>query len=148
MKKIFVILLIVPAMVFAQTQTPPPANNPAPKQADANMPVFKFNEETFDFGNIPQGKPVTHVFTFTNTGKSPLILSQATASCGCTTPTWSKEPVAPGKIGSVSVTYNAAKEGTFMKTVTLLSNTGNAKYIYIKGNVTVNTDAKSGSNPK
>ncbi|MBA3648212.1 MAG: DUF1573 domain-containing protein [Chitinophagales bacterium] len=143
MKKYLIFIFLLPALAFAQTQTAEPA-----KQADANAPVFKFNEETFDFGSLPQGTPVTHIFTYTNTGKSPLILSQATASCGCTTPSWTKEPVAPGKTGTVSVTFNAAKDGTFMKTVTLLSNTGNAKYIYIKGNVIAKANPNGEENPK
>ncbi|MBK9730232.1 MAG: DUF1573 domain-containing protein [Chitinophagaceae bacterium] len=103
--------------------------------ANPNAPVFKFKEESWDFGQIPQGTPVTHVFTFDNSGKEPLIVSQSTASCGCTTPEWTKEPVLSGKSGTVKVTFNAAKEGAFNKTITVLSNTASPKYLTIKGTV-------------
>lgn len=139
MKKLLFFICLLPAFAFAQVNkavpvvpaTPPAAATPA----DPNAPAFKFTEETWDFGQLPQGVPASHVFSYDNAGKQPLIISQATASCGCTTPEWTKEPVLPGKSGTVKVTYNAAKEGTFTKTVTILSNTGSAKYLTIKGNV-------------
>lgn len=150
MKKLFFIACFLPVVALAQTSTVTPMKKtvtrtvtatPAAAPVDPNAPVnpnapaFKFSEETFDLGQIPQGVPASHVYTFENTGKEPLVLSQATASCGCTTPEWTKEPVLPGKTGTVKVTYNAAKEGAFNKTVTLLSNTGTPKYLVIKGTV-------------
>lgn len=143
MKKLLFLACFIPVMALAQSKVTPmkqvakPVTVTATPDApvDPNAPVFKFTEETWDFGEIPQGVPVTHVYTFENTGKQPLILSQATASCGCTTPEWTKDPVLPGKTGNVTVTFNAAKEGAFNKTITLMSNTGNPKYINIKGTV-------------
>lgn len=91
----------------------------------AQRPVISFEKKSFDFAKIKEddGK-VTHVFDFTNTGKSPLVVSKVEASCGCTTPTWSKEPIEPGKKGSVTVTYNpAGRPGAFTKTITVYSNT-------------------------
>ena len=130
--------MFVPVFCFAQ-QTQQAQTQPQTTQSTTATPdqgaVFKFSEETFDFGDIPQGTPVTHVFQYTNTGKQPIVISQVTASCGCTTPTWTKDPVAPGATGKINVTYNAAKEGTFMKTVTVLSNSNGPHYLYIKGNV-------------
>ena len=142
-RKLFFALLFIPALAFSQTNAIPPAN-PSPSAKahsvvkDPGAPAFKFKEQAWDFGNIPQGIPVTHIFEYSNSGMHPLVLSQATASCGCTTPVWTKEPVLPGKTGTVAVTYNSAKEGAFTKTVTLLSNIGEPKYLVIKGNVIAN----------
>jgi len=138
MKKFLFAMLLLPALSFAQ-QAAPANTNTTPK-TPPDAPQFQFKEETWDFGNIPQDVPATHVFEFTSTGKNPVVISQATASCGCTTPVWTKEPVMSGKTGTVSVTYNAAKEGSFMKTVTVLSNTGDPKYLTIKGNVIPKSD--------
>ncbi len=134
MKNLFFFFLLIPAISFAQGNVASPTNA-NPVKVDAQAPVFQFTEETWDFGDIPQGTPATHVFEYSNTGKPPLIVSQATASCGCTTPVWSKEPVLTGKKGTITVTYNAAREGSFVKTVTVLSNSGDPKYLTIKGNV-------------
>lgn len=114
--------------VNAQT-TPPAAENP--NQAD-----IVFDKETHDFGVVPQNIPATYNFTFKNTGKEPLIITNAAASCGCTTPEWTKEPILPGKKGFVKATYNAAALGSFTKTVTVMSNAKKATVtLYIKGDV-------------
>jgi len=93
--------------------------------ADAGkIPVIKFAEPEFDFGTIKQGDKVEHTFKFTNAGTADLIISDAKASCGCTVPDWTKEPVAPGKDGEVHVVFNSAgKSGDVSKTVTLTLNT-------------------------
>jgi hypothetical protein len=136
MKKIFLTAAFAAACVFgAYAQDAKPAPAPAAAQP-GNMAAFKWAETTFDFGKIPQGKPVTHEFKFTNTGKVPLVLSSVNASCGCTTPEWTKEPIAPGKSGSVKATFNAAGAGAFSKTVTVNANVeGGAIYLTIKGEV-------------
>lgn len=89
-----------------------------------------------DFGKIPQGTPVTTTFEFTNTGKSPIVISNVKSSCGCTAPDYSKEPIAPGKKGFVKATFNAASMGVFNKSLTVVSN-ANEKDVYltIKGEV-------------
>jgi Protein of unknown function (DUF1573) len=93
-------------------------------------------ETEFDFGKIPQGKPVTHVFTVTNTGKTPFKLDNVQASCGCTTPQWDKEKViAPGTTAEITVGYNAAAEGVFTKPVTITYNGTQTKVLNIKGEV-------------
>jgi hypothetical protein len=138
--KLLFALFFFPAFAFSQTNASPPTNA-SPTNAnpvllkDSQAPAFQFKEEAWDFGTIPEGIPVTHIFEYSNSGKQPLIVSQATASCGCTTPVWTKEPVMSGKTGTITVTYNSAKEGSFTKTVTVLSNTGEPKYLTIKGNV-------------
>jgi len=92
-------------------------------------------ETAYDFGRIPQGKPVTHNFIITNNGKDPLVIENVQASCGCTTPEWSKEPVQTGKSSEIKVGYNAASEGQFEKTITIFYNQGQTKTLIIKGNV-------------
>jgi Protein of unknown function (DUF1573) len=88
------------------------------------IPVIKFAEPEFDFGTIKQGDKVEHTFKFTNEGTADLIISDAKASCGCTIPDWTKDPVAPGKDGEVKVVFNSAgKSGDVSKTVTLTLNT-------------------------
>jgi len=86
--------------------------------------VLSFEEKTHDFGKVNEedGK-ITHVFDFTNRGITPLVVNKVQASCGCTTPTWTKEPVEPGKKGTITVTYNPlGRPGAFTKTITVYSN--------------------------
>lgn len=97
--------------------------------------VISLNESEFNFGKIPQGKPVTHIFLYTNTGKTPLILDNVQASCGCTTPEWSKAPVAPGAQSQILVGYNSAAEGSFTKSITITYNGTQTKLLMIKGEV-------------
>src|SRR4051812_13938902 len=87
-----------------------------------NKAEFKFAEETHDFGKIPQGKPVTYVFKFTNIGTEPLIISAVEPTCGCTAADYTKTPVLKGQSGSITLTYNAAGIGGFTKTATVRSN--------------------------
>jgi Protein of unknown function (DUF1573) len=97
--------------------------------------TIKLNETSFDFGKIPQGKPVTHTFVIENLGKDSLKLNNVQASCGCTTPEWSTTPVAPGGKTQIKVGYNSAAEGVFEKMITIYYNGGEVKQITIKGNV-------------
>jgi len=90
----------------------------------ANAPVIKFEKETHDFGKIKAGDKVTYDFKFTNTGKSPLIIIDALATCGCTKPVWPTTPVKPGDSGAIHVTFNsAAKIGLQDKMITISANT-------------------------
>ncbi|MEO6328467.1 MAG: DUF1573 domain-containing protein [Ginsengibacter sp.] len=104
-------------------------------EAAANADVISLNESEFDFGKIPQGKPVTHDFLFTNTGSTSLSLQNVQASCGCTTPEWSKDAVAPGATSKITVGYNAAGMGAFTKSITITYNESQSKQIIIKGEV-------------
>ncbi len=107
--------------------------------SEVTKPVEDFlsvKEMEYDFGKIPQGKPVTHVFSVTNSGKIPFKLDNVQASCGCTTPVWDKEKViAPGTSAEITVGYNAAAEGPFTKPVTITYNGTQSKVINIKGTV-------------
>jgi hypothetical protein len=102
-----------------------------------NLPFFEFDEEVKEFGTITQGELVSTTFRFKNVGKSDLIISSASASCGCTVPKWPKEPIRPGGEGVIEVTFNSTgKQGLQNKTITLVANTmPNTKVIAIKGEV-------------
>jgi hypothetical protein len=102
-----------------------------------NAPVLTFEEKQFDFGDIKPDSKVQHTFKFTNTGKTPLLIADATASCGCTTPSWTKEAVAPGATGEMEVQFDSrGKQGLISKQVNVRANTQpSTTTIYIKGNV-------------
>lgn len=89
------------------------------------MPKITFAEKgIYDFGTLTEGDTVEHAFEFTNTGEFPLIINNITASCGCTTPEWPREPVAPGTKSSVRVRFNSrGKVGEQNKTITVFANT-------------------------
>jgi len=94
----------------------------------ANAPVMKFEFDSHDFGKIKQGDKVTYEFKFTNTGKSPLIITNAIATCGCTTPEWPHAPLQPGEGGNIKVTFNSAgKSGLQDKLITITANTNPAQ---------------------
>ncbi|MES2062613.1 MAG: DUF1573 domain-containing protein [Bacteroidota bacterium] len=109
-----------------------------------NAPVMKFEKETHDFGKIKEGDKVTYAFKFTNTGKSPLIIKDAVATCGCTKPEWPKTPIQPGANGEIQVTFNsAAKSGLQDKQITVTANTVPAQsMVHLIGEVATTTDKK------
>lgn len=133
MKKIFTLFcsLSFACIVMAQTNVTLPIKDDKAVTAE----VISLKENEYDFGKIPQGKPVTHIFTFTNTGSSPMVLNNVQASCGCTTPEWSKEPVAPGATSKITVGYNAMADGPFSKYITITYNGTQNKQVTIKGEV-------------
>lgn len=101
-----------------------------------NKAEFKFTEEKHDFGKVPQGKPVTTIFEFTNIGVEPLILTEVKPTCGCTIADYTKAPVKKGDKGSIKITYNAAVEAPFNKTIVVTSNAKTpTKYLVIVGEV-------------
>jgi hypothetical protein len=121
------------------------SENEAP---NPNAPVMKFAETEFDFGDIQADAKVRHTFTFTNTGKSPLLIEDATASCGCTTPSWTKEPVAPGAKGTLEVQFDSrGKQGLVSKQVNVRANTQpSITSVSIKANILTSGD-KGPQNP-
>ncbi len=117
------------------------ALQPNPEEA------LSFKETEFNFGKIPQGKPVTHIFEIINTGNSSFKLDNVVASCGCTTPQWNKEKViSPGETSTITVGYNAAAEGPFNKSITVTYNTNQTKVTVIKGEVWKTPAASAPSN--
>ena len=109
MKKIlFTALMLVCSIAYASAQA-----------------EIKFDKLTHDFGTFPESSPVvTCTFTFTNTGNQPLVINQAVASCGCTVPEYSKDPIQPGAKGTIKVTYNGTGKfpGHFKKSITIRTN--------------------------
>ena len=106
--------------------------------ADGSGAVLEVEEEAYDFGTVKEGEKVEHEFTFTNTGSSPLILSNVQASCGCTTPEYSKNPIAPGEQGLVKVVFNSAGQlGKQHKVITVTSNAATRNtLLHLRGEVT------------
>lgn len=103
-------------------------------QAAGRDARINFDNMTYDFGVIHESAgPVSTEFRFTNSGDAPLVIVSASASCGCTRPTFPEKPVAPGKSGKIKVTYNpAGRPGEFSKTVKVRTNAKNGKKINLK----------------
>ena len=149
MKKI-ILSLAVTAMVsgaaFAQDKklefsthnaTPATAAPTAATTPPSTLTVenLKFTNESHDFGSVEEGAAADHVFEFVNTGKEPLIIQRVQPSCGCTTPDWTKEPIAPGQTGMIKASYGTqGRPGHFEKTLTVFSNAG-TKMLSFKGTV-------------
>ena len=99
-------------------------------------PQMNFETPVIDYGTIDHKADGQREFVFTNTGDAPLIISNARGSCGCTVPTWPKEPIAPGETGKIGVKYDTKRIGKFTKTITLTTNTTQKnKILTIKGEV-------------
>ena len=154
MKKLVLMVAAVATMALtscnekAQSATIDEANLTAAaanKEVAGDYPEMSFAETEFDFGTVEEGAVVEHEYKFTNTGSAPLIVVNAKGSCGCTVPTWSKEPIAPGAEGTMLVKFNTnGKPNAQTKTVTIKANTeSGTESIRIKG--FVNPKAKAGT---
>jgi hypothetical protein len=104
---------------------------------------LKFEKDTHDFGNIPQGTPATYEFSFVNNSNKDVLIKNVGTSCGCTAPSYTKTAIKPGEKGVITATFNAAAAGPFNKTLTVFTSEEgvNPKGIVIKGNVNVATPA-------
>jgi len=129
MKKVLFSLLMV---FVAATGT-----NMVVAQEVQNGAKIEFEKEVHDYGIIENGANGQCTFDFKNTGNAPLIISNAKGSCGCTVPSWPKEPIAPGASAKITVKYDTKRTGAINKSVTITSNAVNSptKVIRIKGNV-------------
>lgn len=130
MKKVLFSLMMIfvaGSMAFAQEEV-------AVQKAGAKI---EFDKESHDYGEVKHGGNGQCTFTFTNTGTENLIIQNAKGSCGCTVPSWPKEPIAPGKTAEITVKYDTKRPGAINKSVTITSNAVNTptKVIRIKGNV-------------
>jgi membrane peptidoglycan carboxypeptidase len=120
-KLLFAALLLSSTSIFAQ------------KKADD---IAKLSTETYDFGKVKQNVPPTATITVTNIGTEPLLIEQATPSCGCTVSDYTKSPIAPGKTGTIKATYNAAAVGQFNKTLTVkFAGADDVKFVKLTGEV-------------
>ncbi|MCX6231821.1 MAG: DUF1573 domain-containing protein [Bacteroidetes bacterium] len=114
MKKVFFSIVMF-ALVITMAKAQDVPQNP-------NAPEIQFSKTTHDYGKIIQGADGNCEFKFKNTGKEPLILSNVVSSCGCTIPSWSRDPIMPGKEGSIKVKYDTNRIGIISKQITVMSN--------------------------
>ena len=159
MKKSILIVAILSAFVFTSCKENAADKVSEEKVAEAadrdansgKYPVITFEETEFDFGTLDNGTKVEHIFKFTNTGEAPLVIVGAKSSCGCTVPSYPKEPVAPGAEGELLVKFNGTGKNQVSKTVTITANTEAGKEtIKIKAfvNPKAGTPVKPGQNLK
>lgn len=136
MKKTILVFAAIAFTSFVSTAQAPPTTpvTSTPAQENPNAPDAAFEKDVVDYGTIEYDGDGNRDFKFKNTGKEPLIIYSATGSCGCTVPTWPKEPIKPGETGAIKVHYDTKRVGNFEKTITVASN-GKApsKTLKIKG---------------
>ncbi|MBC2846493.1 DUF1573 domain-containing protein [Winogradskyella flava] len=103
---------------------------------EAKVAIIKFETTVIDYGTVEQNSDGTRLFTFTNEGEAPLLITKVKTTCGCTVPSYSKAPIMPGDSGQLEIKYNTKRVGAFTKTVTVMSNAeGGNKILKIKGNI-------------
>jgi len=136
MKKIKTITLIAVACFSFAMMSFSTTGNPLLQTTIARTIKVLWANENHDFGEIPQGKPVSVEFSFNNNGDEPILIADVATSCGCTASDYSKEPIAPGKSSAIKVIYNAATAGSFSKSITVnFSDATSKKVLMIKGTV-------------
>ena len=131
MKKITISAFLFITILSARAQVNNSLGTPLPTPEE----VLQLKENSHNFGKIPQGRPATCTFEIVNTSSLPLKLDNVQASCGCTTPEWSHDPIPAGETAKIKVGYNAYAEGQFAKTVTIVYNTNQTKVLTITGEV-------------
>ncbi len=147
MKKILIVFVILVSVVYTSCKENAStkinsANVENAKVRDAKnslgFPIIEFDTTEYDFGTIKEGDVVEGVFNFKNTGKVDLLLTSVKASCGCTTPDWTKTPIKPGDSGEIKFVFNSARRtGKQSKSITVKSNAEKVtQVIRIKGEVT------------
>ena len=125
MKKPILILCIALSLTACnnETSTAVVLDSTGKVVSAVNAPVIKFEKEIYDFGVIKEGESVKYEFKFKNTGKTPLIISNAMATCGCTVPEYPNKPIKPGNTGIIKVVFNSqGKVGVQDKVVSIISN--------------------------
>jgi hypothetical protein len=125
-----------------QNQVVAPSNAQSVQAADpSTVGAFDFESTEYDFGTISEGEVIEKVFSFKNSGQAPLVISNVQASCGCTSPEWTKTPVKPGEEGLIKVVFNSTnKSGVQSPTVSVTANTSpNVTRLRLKGTVSQKT---------
>jgi hypothetical protein len=122
MKQTFLLLLLSATLCFGFTQKQTIAQNAGTVAVGENQTTIKWDAQDMDLGVIKHQVPKTVEFTFTNSGKAPLIISDVKTSCGCTVAEFPKEPIAPGKKGVIKAIYSAGSIGPFYKSLTVTAN--------------------------
>lgn len=125
MKKLLAGMFVLGSVVLASAQT------------------ISFDKTTIEYGNVKFGADGHRFFTVKNTGDKPLVINRVQASCGCTTPEWSQDPILPGQSSKIKVGYNTQLVGNFQKLIEVYSNdpANSRSVLYIKGNVEANEGA-------
>lgn len=147
MKNLSIFSLLILTLFFSTSCVKTDNNNTTDNNTDSGnvndpdktkLTMIEFEEKQFDFGKIIAGEKVTHIFNFKNSGTQPLIISKVKPSCSCTTPDWSKDPIAPGKKGYIKVIFDSkGKKGMTHKSVTVSANTQEQNFqLMLTGEVT------------
>jgi len=141
MKKLYFLMVMIVAfstVSFAQE---------AEKEVNPHAPYMEFDKLVHDYGKVIENGDGNCIFTLTNTGKEPLILTDAKSSCGCTVPEWTKAPILPGKTTEIKVKYSTNRVGPINKSVTITSNASNSPVVLrIKGEVVKNQETEMPNN--
>ncbi|MCQ2326593.1 MAG: DUF1573 domain-containing protein [Bacteroidales bacterium] len=128
MKKLFLSILLAIVVVFTA--------NAQSQKSTSTQAEITFTELEHDYGEVVKGGDGMCEFIYKNTGKAPLMLTNVRSSCGCTIPSWSKEPLMPGKTAKIKVKYNTNNVGNINKSITVESNASNGRVVLkIKGKV-------------
>ncbi|MDP1727192.1 MAG: DUF1573 domain-containing protein [Bacteroidota bacterium] len=150
MKKIILAALAVVffnGMLKAQNEVTGIINAQTPEKSVTKQAVITWEKTSHNFGKIPQGKPVSVTYHFTNTGNGPLIITNVSPGCGCTTGDYSKQSISPGGKGFITLTYNAAAGGVFTKNATINTNTDPGTILlYFNGEVVAETQLSNKTN--
>lgn len=135
--KLTVLALFVSAFSFAQKVEDKAQTAKLQVNLPSTTSAAKWEKDTHDFGDLEKGKPVSYEFSFVNTSKETILITNVKPACGCTATNYTKTPIKPGEKGVVEATYNAAAPGAFNKTVTVTTSEADAapKILFIKGNV-------------
>ena len=139
---IFAAILFCTSITFAQQQ------DPVTGKQDNTGTLAWTSGLAHDFGKIKQNEPASYTFEFTNTGKEPVIITNAKPSCSCTVPEYTKDPVLPGKKGIVKATFNAHNPGVFSKTITVSTDKGETVVLKISGEVIQGAASNQDQNPQ
>lgn len=145
MKKILllsVLGLLLSATSYAQTRDAAPAADPV---EETMGPIMDIESDVVDYGTIEKNSEPLRTLKFTNTGDEPLVVKNARGSCGCTVPTWPKEPILPGEESVIEIRYATNRVGSFSKKVTLTTNEteNNSHVIQVKGKVLKEEEVES-----
>ncbi|MFW6100393.1 MAG: DUF1573 domain-containing protein [Bacteroidota bacterium] len=125
----FLLIVFTASLGFAQS-------NDGQSEEAGSKPVIQFENTTHDYGEIEYKGDGTCSFTFENAGEEPLLLTKVKASCGCTTPSWPKEPIKQGETDTIKVKYNTRIKGNFSKSIRVYSNAENSPVLLrLKGKV-------------
>jgi len=145
MKHIFIIAVfsLLSISTYGQTDEKATGETENPEQTSVQGPIMTLESMIVDYGDIKQGSDPLRTVAFTNTGTEPLVISNAKGSCGCTVPSWPREPIAPGESAVIEIRYDTKRLGGINKTVKLTTNDETGTYVLrVKGNITAKTEEK------